>query len=383
MSDSPLLQPIILNGLTLPNRLVRSATWEGMCDEEGRPTEKLIDTYRSLALGQVGLIMSGYAFVTLDGKQLPGKMGIHRDDFAPEMTALTQAVHAAGGRICMQLVHAGGQGSQAAGGRRPLAPSAVETAQYSEIPEAMSQEEINRIVAAFGAGAARAKAFGFDGVQLHGAHGYLINQFLSPHTNQRTDGYGGSAENRRRFLMEVYQRVREAVGRDYPVMIKLGLSDFLAEGLSEEEALENAKALDQAGIDAIEVSGGTPASGKQSPARGRAKTIDQEGYHLTLAHQVKQAVSCQVMVVGGFRSLELVERALTGGSADYVSLARPFIREPDLAKRWSSGDRNPATCQSCNGCFKPGLKEGGIYCVKEKMLEARKEAAEASYETQL
>lgn len=354
-----------INGMTLQNRLVRSATWEGMCEADGRPTDKLITCYRNLARGGVGLIISGYTFVRPDGKQLPGKMGIHTDDFSQEMESLTRAVHDEGGKICIQLVHAGGQTDSANAGRQPLAPSAVQVEQFPEVPQELSKEGIAEIVSAFGDAARRAKTFGFDAIQLHGAHGYLINQFLSPLINRRSDEYGGSIENRCRFLTEVYRIVRQTVGRNYPVLIKLNSADFVDGGLVIKDAIYAAKILDSEGIDAIEVSGGTPASGDQSPARLKIEKPEQEAYNLALAKEIKEAVRCPVMVVGGFRSFDVAERAVAEGDADYISMARPFIREPDLARRWREGDRSPAKCISCNGCFKPGLKEGGIYCVIE------------------
>ncbi len=348
--------------MALRNRLVRSATWEGMCDADGRPTEKLVACYRELARGGVGLIITGYAYIRSEGKQLPGQMGIHTDEFAGGMKKLIQAVHAEGGKICMQIVHAGGQTNSATAGRQPLAPSAIQLTQYPEVPDAMSRQDIEEVTIAFSDGARRAKEYDFDAVQFHGAHGYLINQFLSPLTNRRKDEYGGSIENRCRFLLDVLQAVRSAVGRDFPVMIKLNGSDFLEGGLTIEDALTAAAALDRRGIDAIEVSGGTAASGKKGPVRTKISKPEQEAYNLPLARQIQKMVNCPIMVVGGFRSREVAEQTISEGSADYISMSRPFIREPDLARRWQQGDGTPAQCISCNGCFKPGLKEGGIYC---------------------
>ena len=360
-----------INGMTLQNRIARSATWEGMCAADGRPLPKLVSFYRDLARGRVGLIITGYAFVSPEGKQLPGKMGIHTDDFADVMQDMTRAVHEEGGKICMQLVHAGGQTDSANAGRQPLAPSAVKIDQYPEMPAEMSGEDISRIITAFGDGARRAKKWGFDAVQLHGAHGYLINQFLSPLANHRRDSFGGSIENRCRFLLETFQAVRSAVGPGFPVMIKLNGSDNIAGGLSSEDALFAAKALDKAGIDCIEVSGGTPASGDQSPARLKIDAPGKEAYNLSAAKKIRAAVKCPIMVVGGFRSFAVAEKTVQE-SADYISMARPFIREPGLVKRWQEGDRSAARCISCNSCFKPGLKEGGIYCVVEKKEREKK-----------
>ncbi|MCL7489586.1 MAG: NADH:flavin oxidoreductase [Desulfobulbaceae bacterium] len=363
---STLFENTTINGMNLCNRIVRSATWEGMCEPDGRPTSKLTDLYRQLALGGVGLIITGFTFVRPEGKQLPGKMGIHTDDFADEFKTMTNAVHEARGTIAVQLVHAGGQTDSANAGRRPLAPSAVEVDQFPEIPAELTTREIQEIISAFGAGARRAKKWGFDAVQLHGAHGYLINQFLSPLTNRRTDEYGGTIENRSRFLLEVYTEVREAVGGNYPVLVKLNASDNLEGGLEINDAVYAARKLSELGIDAIEVSAGTPASGKKAPVRQKIDTRAKEAYHLSLAGKIKEAVSCPVMVVGGMRSYEMAEKAVTESGMDYISMARPLIREPGLPNRWRDGDRSPATCISCNGCFAPGIKEGGIYCVVDK-----------------
>jgi 2,4-dienoyl-CoA reductase-like NADH-dependent reductase (Old Yellow Enzyme family) len=366
-----LFEETAINGMSMHNRIVRSATWEGMCDEEGRPTEKLINFYCELARGGVGLIVSGYTFVKSEGKQLPGEMGIHTDSFEKDYRKLTSAVHDAGGKIAVQLVHAGGQTDARNAGRQPLAPSAVKVRQFPEMPAELKKEEIRDIVLAFGEGAGRAKAWGFDAVQLHGAHGYLINQFLSPHTNQRRDEYGGSIDNRCRFLLAVYRMVRETVDDDYPVLIKLTASDNLDGGLGHEEAVYAAKKLDEAGIDAIEVSSGTTASGDKNPAREKIVKPEMEAYNLKLAVEIKEAVICPVMVVGGIRSYEIAEHAVRDDRVDYIAMARPLIREPDLPKRWLQGDRHPAECLSCNLCFVPGLKEGGIYCVIRKKREER------------
>lgn len=356
-----------INGMLLGNRFVRSATWEGMCEEDGRPTVRLADYYADLARGGVGLIISGYAFFRPDGKQLPGQLGICDDRFASEMQELTSAVHQEGGKLCLQLVHCGGQTNSKAIGRQPVAPSALQAAQYPELPAELSPRDIGELVELFAAAAFRAREYGFDAVQFHAAHGYLINQFLSPLTNRREDRYGGSLENRCRFLMEVYRTVRAAVGAHYPVMVKLNGCDNLEGGLSLDDAVAAARMLDEEGIDAIEVSGGTPASAERNPVRQGIATRDQEAYNLPEAVRIKNAVSCPTMVVGGLRSFEIVEGIVRREEADYVALSRPFIREPHLVRRWAEGNETHARCISCNGCFKPGLKEGGIYCVVDRI----------------
>ncbi len=361
-----------LNGMLLQNRLVRSATWEGMCEDDGRPTAKLAACYRTLARGGVGLIITGYAFIRPDGKQLPGQLGIHADSFADDMLALTDAVHREGGKLCLQLVHVGGQTSAKTIGNQPVAPTAIKVDQYPEEPAGLSIDDIAEMVSLFGEGACRAKEYGFDAVQLHASHGYLINQFLSPLTNRRTDGYGGSIENRCRFLMEVYRRVRRVVGNEFPVLVKLNGADNLPGGLTLDDALVAARLLDEEGIDAIEVSAGTPASGDETPVRQGIETREQEAYNLPLAYRIKQTVSCPVMVVGGLRSFGVADGIVRREESDYVSMARPFIREPDLPRRWQGGDEARARCISCNGCFKPGLKSGGIYCVIDRIERENK-----------
>jgi 2,4-dienoyl-CoA reductase-like NADH-dependent reductase (Old Yellow Enzyme family) len=307
-----LFEKTAINGMLMNNRMIRSATWEGMCDQDGRPTEKLINCYRDLAQGGIGLIISGYAFVQPEGKQLSGKMGIHTDDFAGDYKKLTSAVQHAGGKVAIQLVHAGGQTDSANAGRQPLAPSAVQVDQFPEMPAELTKAEIVETISAFAEGARRAEAWGFDGVQLHGAHGYLINQFLSPLTNRRTDEYGGSIENRSRFLLEVYRKVRESVGSEYPVFIKLNAADNLDGGLEIDDAVYAAKKLAEAGIDAIEVSAGTPASGEKNPAREKILKPEKEAYNLPLARRIREAVTCPIMVVGGFRSYEVAEKTIKG-----------------------------------------------------------------------
>ncbi len=361
-----IFEEITINKLTLPNRIFRSATWEGMCDDDGRPTDQLIQCYRDMTEGGIGLIISGYTYVVQSGKQLPGKMGLHTNDFEDDYRKMFNAIHEAGGKIAIQLVHAGGQANPKVSGCPQEAPSAIEAAQFDSVPEAMSETRIAEVITAFGNAAERAANWGADAVQLHGAHGYLLNQFLSPLTNQRDDNYGGSIENRARFSIDVYNEIRKRVGPDYPVMIKLNACDELEGGLQIDDALYAAKALSKAGIDLIEVSSGTGASGDKTPVRTGINKPEKEAYNLTYAQKIKEAVNCKIIAVGGFRSLETAENAVADTGLDGISLSRPLIREPNLAARWKSGDTSPSTCISCNKCFVPGLKKKGIYCVVDK-----------------
>lgn len=365
-----LFQSARIGSMTLKNRMVRSATWEGMCDPDGSPTDKLIHCYTQLARGGIGLIISGYTYVRKEGKQNTGKMGLYNDDFKAAYQRMTRAVHDAGSKIAIQLVHAGGQAGKKYAGNLLVAPSGIKTVQFSAQPLEITLSQIREVISAFGDAALRAKKYGFDAVQIHGAHGYLVNQFLSPLTNQRTDRYGGSIENRCRFLMEVYDDVRAKTGPDFPVFIKLNATDHLEGGLTLEDGVTAAEKLSEKGIDAIEVSTGTGASGKLNPARIKINTPEKEGYNLEPALAIKKAVSCPVMTVGGFRTVEICENAIDTHQMDFICISRPLIRESDLPLRWQKGDMAPAACISCNGCFRPGLT-GGIYCTAKEKKKAK------------
>lgn len=213
----------------------------------------------------------------------------------------------------------------------------------------------------------RAKKAGFDGVQIHAAHGYLLSQFLSPFFNKRKDAYGGNIENRARLVLEILKNIRASVGHDFPVLIKINSEDFLDGGLTVDDMLHVAAFLEQVDIDAIELSGGTAYSGKRIQARiVKIDTKEKEVFYRAAAKRYKERIRVPLMVVGGIRSYEVAERLVEKGMADYISMCRPFIREPQLVNRWKQGDTSKAKCLSDNLCFKP-LREGkGIYCVVEE-----------------
>lgn len=368
---SELFETTTINTLTLENRFVRSATWEGMATENGACTQKLINLMVRLARGGVGLIITGHTYVSPEGQASPRQLGIHRDDFVDELRELTGAVHAAGGKIVMQIAHAGCHaGSELAGGD-PVGPSAMENEKGPFCRE-MSREEIGQTVAAFGRAALRVQKAGFDGVQIQGAHSYLLSQFLSPFYNKRTDHYGGSLENRTRMVLEVLREVRNKVGALFPVMMKLNSEDFVQGGLTVDEMLRVAAGLEQEGIDAIEMSGGTMYSGKYvAVRRGRLKTEQDEVFYEEAAGRFKRQIRVPLMLVGGIRSFAVAERLVREGVADYVSLSRPLIREPELVNRWKSGDTGRSACQSDNLCFKPAMRGEGMYCLTERKHQGR------------
>jgi 2,4-dienoyl-CoA reductase-like NADH-dependent reductase (Old Yellow Enzyme family) len=227
------------------------------------------------------------------------------------------------------------------------------------------------VIEAFAMAARRAKIAGFDGVQIHGAHGYLLSEFISPKFNHRTDEYGGSIENRARLPLAVLQAIREAVGADYPVLIKLNCKEFVDDGLQPEEFVQVGKMLADAGIDAIEVSGGLPVSPKTRPSQLGINREEKEAYFQEEAKALRKETDVTIILVGGNRSFHIAERLVVEGVADYISMSRPFIREPRLINRWKAGDLTKAACLSDNMCFKPALKGEGIYCVTEEREQAK------------
>jgi 2,4-dienoyl-CoA reductase-like NADH-dependent reductase (Old Yellow Enzyme family) len=361
-----------INGLVLKNRLVRSATWEGLATPEGACTDQLVDFVSRLAEGGMGLIVSSFTYVLEGGRGLPKQAGLDRDDYVPGHRKLTSAVHERGGKIALQLMHAGAQTrAKWIEGHIALAPSAIEDPTYKTLPCELSLEEIDELVEAFGQAARRGVEAGYDAIELHGAHGYLLNQFMSPLRNQRTDRFGGSVENRARFVCDVYERMRDEVGPQFPVMIKVNCDDFVPGGAGSEDWLYLAKRLAELGIDAIEVSGGTPASGKLAPNRTGIGKEEKEAYFLPQARQIREAVDVPLILVGGLRSPRVLERILSEGTADYFSMSRPFIREPHLVQRWQGGDLSKARCISCNLCFRTSLEDTGLTCAYERKLAAK------------
>ncbi len=364
-----------LNGMTLKNRFVRSATAEGMATEDGEATPRLINLMAELAEGGVGLIITGHAYVAKRGQATPAQLGIYDDKLIPGLRAMVAAVHERDGKIVVQLAHSGMLAIPKLINSAPLTPSVIEG--FTEAPlQEMTIADIQATVEAFGKAAGRACEAGFDSIQIHAAHSYLLSQFLSPAFNHRTDAYGGSIENRARIILEVLEAIRRRVGRDYPVLIKMNCRDCLEGGLELEDALQAGAMLQQAGVDAIEVSGGTFASGDLMPVRTGIVTEADEAYFQTEARAFKQRIGIPIILVGGIRSFPVVERLVNDHVADYISMCRPFIREPGLINRWQSGDLSKATCLSDSKCLRPALAGKGVYCVVEKRLQDKERSKE-------
>lgn len=347
--------------LTVKNRLVRSAMWENMADSKGQLTQELFDLYQGLAKGGAGLLITGYAFVTAEEQPNPGMMGIYDDSFINHYKHLTDMVHEHDSKIIMQIAYGGSQTGYRPEGRTIWGPSAVADLAFGVTPTPMSKDDISTLVQAFADAAARVKTAGFDGVQIHGAHGYLLSQFLSPHYNRRTDEYGGPIANRVRIIEEIYHAMRQQIGDDFPVLLKINASDFIENGLSFDESLFVAKRMAELGIDAIEISGGTFASGDNNPCRTKIQSADQEAYQAKHAISVAEDINVPVILVGGLRSPEVIESLIKNSKIALCSLARPLLAEPDLPARWEKGDDSRARCVSCNSCL---LKsENRVTCV--------------------
>lgn len=359
---SKLFEMSRINGMELSNRFVRSATWEGMAAADGAVTSKLIETMIALARGGVGLIISGHTYIRPEGQASPLQLGIYKDDLIQGLREMTNTVHDSGGKIIMQLAHAGNFAAKHLTGQPPLVVSDFEGLASSPRKE-ITEQGIREMVRSFADAARRAKSAGFDGVQIHSAHGYLLSQFLSPAFNRRKDEYGGDVQNRARIHLEIYKAIRKVVGQDYPVLIKLNSRDFIENGLGLEDSLQIAKILARAGMDAIELSGGFITGGKLSPSRSGIDSEEKEAYFREDARAVKNETGIPLILVGGMRSFNVAEKLIQDGTADYISMSRPLIREPDLVNRWKAGDRRRAECRSDNLCFKPGLDGEGIYCV--------------------
>jgi len=398
--NSIVFTPAGLGPLQLKNRLVRSATYENAATSKGEVSEFLVELYGNLAKGGVGLIITSATGVYPKAPSFPLAMRADNDSFIPSLKKIPQTVREGNPdcKVMLQLHHPGRQvvlpGNAAkflpllppalityvqkhpevlvppegvAHEVEPTAPSAVYDATFDRTPRALTPDEIEEIIEAFAEGARRAQEAGFDGVQLHAAHGWLLSSFLSPRTNQREDQYGGSTENRTRIIKEIYQSARKKLGDRFPILIKINTTDFLTGGIDLDEVLLVGAILSEAGFTAIETSGGMWETCTRTEeelgwpplllpeARTGIKTKDQEAYFFQGAKAIKEKTKAKVILVGGLRSFSKIEEILTSKAVDLVSLSRPLIRQPDLPNLWRSGEGpDKAECISCNACISTG-----------------------------
>lgn len=362
-----LFTPQTFGSLTLPNRIVRSATAERMADEQGRLTEKIVPFYRQLAEGGVGLIITGHMYVHPTGKAHPEMTGIYSDDLLPGLARLADTIHAAGGLAAVQINH-GGMKNDAESLPEALAPSSIHEAEFISRPaRALTADEIKVLIDAFAQAARRVKQAGFDAVQIHAAHGYLISQFLSPAVNQRTDDWGGSFEKRLNFLRAVVRAVRAQVGPDFPVFTKLGMMDGVDGGLTLEDGAGIVAELSGMGLDAVELSGGIGGPHLTNIAKG-IRNEGREAYFIPFARAAKQVADLPVMLVGGMRSRAVMEEVLASGDADFISMCRPLINDPAFPSKLKTGELVRSGCISANNCWAREMGEGiACKCPLEKI----------------
>jgi len=372
-----------IEDIQFKNRIIRSATHEGMADDKGFPTDDLKKLYTRLARGGAGAIITGYSAVQPDGKSpLYNMTMIDKDEYIPKFKEITDSVHEFETSVIMQIVHCGRQTRSRITGLPTVAPSAVRDRFYSEdMPKALTPDEINTIIDNFVSAISRAKKAGFDGVQLHGAHGYLLSQFLSSHSNRRTDEWGGTTQNKYRIISEIYKRARDKVG-DYPDLIKISAHDSQKNGVRVDEAVKIAKMLEGSGCAAIEVSSGVFEDGLytmrgetlpadpamvytfkykrlpfwvKSVAKPILKLLIKQPkpllkFNLDAAIQIKKAVDVPVIVVGGINNINDINHIVEKENMDFVSMSRPFITQPDIVKKFQQGRQATSKCIMCNYC---------------------------------
>lgn len=366
--------------MELKNRFVHSATFECMASDTGEVTDEIIRRYRDLARGGVGLLIPGYMFVHPWGRASRHQVGIHSDAMIPGLRRLAEAVHKEGGKIALQLVHAGRQTARAIIGNAPMGPSRKgRDPLYFVKPREMNEEDIEEAIQSFVSAASRAVEAGADAVQFHAAHGYLINQFLSPFFNQRKDEWGGSDQERFRFLRQVFLETKKVLPQGMPLLVKLNTHDHTPkEGITPSVATTYAGWLADLGIDGIEVSCGSTVYSFMNMSRGEVPVKElvqglalwkrplaklmlkgmagkydlEEGYNLEAAKMIKPVIGdIPLFLVGGLRTVAHMEEVLDNNYADFISMSRPFIREPFLVKRIGEGKTKVASCVSCNKCF--------------------------------
>lgn len=352
MTATILSEPLTLPcGSTIPNRLCKAAMTEGLATKAGEASEALTRLYGTWSDGGSGLLLSGNILIDAYHLERPGNViidGPITDSHRENLTAWAAAATRNGNHFWAQISHAGRQ-TQKVVNPHPKAPSAVKLGlpggQFGG-PVALAQDEIQQIIERFANCAEVVKSFGFTGVQIHAAHGYLMSQFLSPRSNQRTDEYGGSLENRARLLIEVFRAVRARVGVDFPVAVKLNSADFQRGGFDFEESLQVAQWLQDEGVDLIEVSGGTYEQPKLLNLEGiepvdeqkvAASTLAREAYFVDFTRAMRKTLTVPLMVTGGLRKRSAMEEVITSGAADMVGLGRPLCVMTDAPKQLLSG----------------------------------------------
>lgn len=354
-----LFDPITIGNMECKNRLLRSATWEGLADAKGHMSEAQYEIYEALAKNEAGLICTGYARIMEDEQPNAGMMGIYDDCFIPDYQRLTDSVHAHGAKIMMQLAYGGTKTTYQTGERNIFAPSDVPEVSTGTQGTPMTKEDISLLVSAYAQAARRVKESGFDAVQIHGGHSYLLNQFLSPYYNRRTDEYGGSLENRMRIIAEIYLAMRRETGYSFPILIKITCSDFMEGALTFPDVRAVCFYLEQLGMDGFEISGNIHGKAHQMIGMSfDGHTIARGGYFLDYAKVIAEEVQVPVYVTGGFEDMMQMEQWLNESEIAGFGLCRPLLAEPDLFLRWKSRDITAAKYLHCSKC----RTSNGNYC---------------------
>lgn len=325
-------------GVTLSNRIVKSAMSECLATfDSSDPSKELCNLYERWSLGGAGLLITGNVMVSPEGIGEPGNVISRPDSPLEPYRIWSKAATIHGNNCFMQINHAGRQSPKLLN-ENPVAPSSISVKLVGMFgkPRALEIEEIEDIITKFAHTAKLSKDAGFTGVQMHGAHGYLISQFLSPLSNQRKDKYGGSLENRMRFLIECYRKIRKACGKNYPICLKLNSADFLRGGFTSEEAVIVARTISEEGIDILEISGGTFEKPEMFMPP-KESTTEREAHFLEYARLIRKKITCPLMLTGGLRTPNVMAKIIEDGSIDLVGLARPMALEPNFAREILEG----------------------------------------------
>ncbi|HEY95924.1 MAG TPA: NADH:flavin oxidoreductase [Dehalococcoidia bacterium] len=316
-----LFDPIVINGLELKNRIVMAPMATNMATPEGRVTERHIRHYTARAEGGVGLIILEHTYVAIEGKLARNQTGLYDDNLVPDLKQLVDAIHQAGAKVIIQLTHAGARTTRETTGSKPVGPSAVKLPDGIETPKALTISEIKSIVSAFTKSTRRAIEAGCDGVELHGAHGFLLNQFISPYTNHRKDEYGGSLENRVRFATETIQGVKDIL-ENKPLFYRFGADDMIEGGLTPEEGRKVVPLLEQAGVSVLNISGGLGV--------GDSFGFTGQGFFVPLAEGIKSVVTIPVIGVGNITEPEFADKIIREKRVDLIAIGRKLLSDPDF-----------------------------------------------------
>lgn len=370
-----LFRPGRINRMELKNRIIMAATGNALADDEGFVTDRAIDYYVERAKGGVGLIIVKFTAVMANARGSRNHMAAYDDKFIPRLRELSRAVQREGARVALQLGHHGNdlslprrQKGFRAGEQAIVAPSPVPYVASGVLPKELSRDEIGEIVEAFALAARRAREAGFDAVEFHGAHGYLISQFLSPYYNRRSDEYGGTLENRGRFGCEILKAARRKVGRDFPLIMRMDGWDGYEGGFVLEEAVQVAPLFVSAGADALHVSAGA----REATHWQFLSYMQESGGLVYLAEAVKKAVTVPVITVGKLGDPVLAEEVLRKGRADFIALGRPLVADPYLVQKVREGRLEEIrSCIYCNNCLSTGNYRGWSCTVNPGVLRER------------